>query len=385
MKSYCVASFRSDFGLIRPLLKAAWRDEPSDIGLVCVGLAADLSDEYLRDGIGELEIVRFPSPVPGRSLRAFEQTLVVVSDLCRRVADWISGLRTPPGWLVVPGDRFEMFASVIAAYYSGVPVAHIFGGDRSEGGHQDDSVRHAITKLAHVHFTVCDDSFRRVLNLGEEPWRVHNVGSPMVEAAREVIGGYDFELSRLVQPRTHNVLCTYHPITTEAADAGRQAESILEAFELVERKIDVAFILTYPNNEVGSDLIIEKLRGVEHKPNYFVFEDLGWKDYLAVMSRCDLVIGNSSSLVLEAPIVGVPSLNVGTRQKGRYAPAGVWHVEAYDAGEIATNILEMIELGRPPADHPYGDGTMSTSAWKILRRLGAEKTRKELLEKKIAY
>lgn len=386
MTIYFVTSSRSDFGLIRPIIKYIYAESSDQVALVCLSTASELDDSYLQSGIGGFPIIRFPSPVKERSLGGFEQTLLVFADLCKRFSEWIARLTSVPDWFFVPGDRFEIFAAVIAAYYSNVPVAHIFGGDRSEGGHLDDNVRHAITKLAHVHFAVCEDSSHRILNLGEEPWRVHNVGSPVVESVNEVINdGHTFSLDEFIQPRSYNLLCTYHPITTEPQEAASQFASILQAFEVLERRLDVSFIVTYPNNEYGSGPIIDTLRTVKDKPNYFIFEDLGWRDYLSVMSRCDLVVGNSSSGMLEAPIVGVPSLDIGMRQKGRFSPPSVCHVQRYDASSVASKIEEILGRKQELSGHPYGEGTTSEKIWKILCNLANEKSRKEILQKKITY
>jgi GDP/UDP-N,N'-diacetylbacillosamine 2-epimerase (hydrolysing) len=253
------------------------------------------------------------------------------------------------------------------------------------GGHLDDNVRHAITKLAHIHFTVCEDSYDRVLKMGEEEWRVFNVGSPVIESTQEVLEKYPFNLDKLIRPREFNVLCTYHPITTESDEAGNQFESILAAFQIVEKQLDVAYILTYPNNESGSNLIVDKLQKVRTRENYFVFEDLGWKDYLATLARVNLMVGNSSSAMLEAPILGVPALDVGTRQRGRYSPSNVHHVEAYDAMIIAGKMRELLIDGRYPMNHPYGDGTTSQEVYATLARLMNEKSRREILQKRISY
>jgi len=182
------------------------------------------------------------------------------------------------------------------------------------------------------------------------------------------------------------VICTYHPITTEPEDAGRQFQSILDAFDILASRLDVAVIFTYPNNENGSASIRESLDKERGKQGRFVFSDLGWQLYLRVMSRCDLVVGNSSSAMLEAPIVGVPALDVGTRQRGRFSPPSVTHVEEYDAGRIAAEMQRILLSGRGEAtDHPYGDGTASQRIHQILSRTNRERSRREILQKKITY
>jgi UDP-N-acetylglucosamine 2-epimerase len=223
------------------------------------------------------------------------------------------------------------------------------------------------------------------LNLGEEHWRVYNVGSPVVESVQEVLDRYEFDIGQLMQPRKYNVLCTYHPITTESEDAGRQFGSILRSFDIVEKNFDVAFAITYPNNEYGSKLIIDELERLKERSNYFIFQELGWKDYIATLARCNLVVGNSSSGLLEAPILGVATLDVGTRQRGRYAPPSVHRVEEYDPVLIAAKIQELLWTGCGAVSHPYGDGSASGRVYEVLTRIVREKSRKEILQKRITY
>jgi UDP-hydrolysing UDP-N-acetyl-D-glucosamine 2-epimerase len=378
-------SSRSDFGLIRPIINYMFQRDAIAVELACLGSASWLEANYLQSGIGPFHISRFEPSTGNQNLEGSRQTVAALSRLCESFSDWLASHSTPTDWLFVPGDRFEIFAAAIAGYYNNCPIAHIFGGDRSEGGHLDDNVRHAITKLAHVHFAVCEDSRQRLLNLGEEHWRVYNVGSPVVESVQEVLDRYEFDIGQLMQPRKYNVLCTYNPITTESEDAGRQFGSILRAFDIVEKNFDVAFVITYPNNEYGSKLIIDELEGIKERSNYFVFKDLGWKDYLATLAHCNLVVGNSSSGMLEAPILGVPTLDIGTRQRGRYAPPSVHHVEDYDPARIATKIEELLLTGERGVSHPYGDGNTSEKIYEVLTRITREKSKKDILQKKITY
>lgn len=380
-----VTSSRADFGLIRPIIKYAFQQDPSTVDLVCTGAASKMSAAYAHEGIGEFPIARIVSPVDREHLLSSHETATSLAHTCQMFSSLIARRARLPTWVFAPADRFEILGAVLASYYNNCPIAHIFGGDRSIGGHLDDNSRCAITKLAHVHFAVCEDSYQRILRLGEEPWRVFNVGSPVVESVRDIQRESPLRLEDLFQTRAYNVLCTYHPITTEAQEAGRQFESILQAFELIGRDFDTSFIITNPNNEHGSSFIVQKMESVRHRPNYYIFAELGWKKYLAVMSQCDLVIGNSSSGMLEAPILGVPSLDVGTRQQGRYCPAGVACVQDYDPAQIAGKMRELLTRERYAARHPYGEGCTSQVVYDILQRITQQKSRKEILQKKLTY
>jgi UDP-hydrolysing UDP-N-acetyl-D-glucosamine 2-epimerase len=376
MKIRFFASSRADFGLVRPVIKYFVQSTAFDVELMCLGRASSMPDEYVRDGIGTFPVRREATTVSrlqsgGETVRAFVSACATVSAQLEDTG--------APDWFLVPGDRFEIFAAVVAGYYRNVPVAHLFAGDRSVGGHLDDNVRHAISRLAHLHLAVSEDSRARLLNSGEEAWRVVNVGSPVVESVREAAA---CPPSIPIPRHAYLALCTYHPITTESEDAGRQFHVLSEALSQLRRQVDLGCVFTYPNNEPGSHAIVAELEALGRRSGCYVFEDLGWRDYLALMARVHLVIGNSSSGVLEAPILGVPTLNVGTRQKGRLSPPGVAHVEEYDADRIAARAIEILKAPRIVPDHPYGPGDASARIEQALLAAAA-RSRREILQKSI--
>jgi GDP/UDP-N,N'-diacetylbacillosamine 2-epimerase (hydrolysing) len=386
MKTWFACSSRADYGLIRPVLRAMANRAGDEVCVVCAGCAIHLEDKYFLDGLPDsVEVKRLQPHAHGHRLEHAWETAFACGHVSSGFAELIRREVDPPTWVFVPGDRFEIFAVTIAAYYCNQPIAHIFGGDRSVGGHLDDNVRHAITKLAHVHFAVCDDSYQRLLRMGEESWRVFNVGSPVVESAREVAQDCTFALDEIIRPRRYNILCTYHPVTTESESAGSQFRALLDACHKVQAQEDVAFIMTHPNNEVGSAAIVEELRRLSGDQGFFVFENLGWGGYLRTLSRCNAVVGNSSSGLLEAPILGVPTVDVGTRQKGRVSPPSVRHVESYDSDDLASNILQSLREPLRDFSHPYGNGASSREILRILTELSAQRSRKKILQKCIAY
>lgn len=387
MKVVFVVSSRSDFGLVRPVLKFFSNSVELEVELLCLDVSSHLQDDYMLDGIDRARVHRpLKSDLRLSHLESSLDTLKLFSALSAAVAKWIASTRSKLDWFVIPGDRFEILAATVAAYYSNIPVVHLFGGDRSQGGHLDDSVRHAVSKLAHVHFPVCDDSATRLLRLGEESWRVINAGSPVVESVREVMSTGKIDINQWIKKKKYNLICTYHPITTEPEAAGAQFKCIVDAIQKVSEQEDISCIFTHPNNEVGSEAILAELDHIKDVPNFRIYTSLGWKDYLSVLSCCDLVIGNSSSAMLEAPILGVPSLDIGTRQKGRYCPRGVYREEDYTSSILANRIRGILKLeARPCVDHPYGDGTTSKLIYENLDRISQQYSLKEILQKKITY
>jgi UDP-N-acetylglucosamine 2-epimerase (non-hydrolysing)/GDP/UDP-N,N'-diacetylbacillosamine 2-epimerase (hydrolysing) len=257
--------------------------------------------------------------------------------------------RIQPDIMVVYADRFEGFAAVIAATQMNIPTAHIEGGDLTEGGALDDSVRHAMTKLAHLHFTTNTQASNRILAMGEEPWRVHTVGFPAIDLIAE--GNYassEEVFQRLnLNPTRPVVLFTQHSVTTEFEKACEQVTPSLQALEKLASE-GVQVILTYPNNDAGGRGIIEKL--IEFESNHYEFtqvrRSLGRHLYhgLLALARDDkhriVCLGNSSSGLKETPAFGCPTVNIGSRQDGRLRgenviDAGYSAEEIYDAVKIA--------------------------------------------------
>ena len=231
-----------------------------------------------------------------------------------------------PDIMVVYADRFEGFAAVIAASQMNIPTAHIEGGDLTEGGALDDSVRHAMTKLAHLHFTTNHQAPNRILAMGEEVSRVHTVGFPAIDlisegrfaSKTEVAETLNLDLSRPI------VLFTQHSVSTEFGQAAAQIEPSIIAIERLA-EAGVQTIITYPNNDAGGQAIIERLEifGSLQKPNTHVCRSLGRHLYHGVLALARdsslriACLGNSSSGIKETPAFGCPTVNIGSRQDGR--------------------------------------------------------------------
>jgi UDP-hydrolysing UDP-N-acetyl-D-glucosamine 2-epimerase len=247
-----------------------------------------------------------------------------------------------PDIMVVYADRFEGFSAVIAASQMNIPTAHIEGGDITEGGALDDSVRHAMSKLAHVHFTTNQQASNRVLAMGEEDWRVHTVGFPAIDlisegnyaTPEEIIEKLELDLSKPI------ILFTQHSVTTEFNDASPQIIPSLNA--IVELANDgVQVICTYPNNDAGGRAIISELEKLDSK-NIFgiqVHRSLGRYLYHGILALAKneshqiACVGNSSSGIKETPIFGCPTINIGSRQEGRLRGQNVIDVD-YNARNI---------------------------------------------------
>jgi UDP-hydrolysing UDP-N-acetyl-D-glucosamine 2-epimerase len=273
--------------------------------------------------------------------------------------------RLQPELLVVLGDRYEALAAVQAALLMRVPVLHLQGGELSEGAY-DELIRHAITKMSVVHCTSTEANRRRVVQMGEAPGQVHNVGAPGIEnIVRSPTPDIEAVKHSLGLSTGPYILVTYHPETLGAgADAIGQLLSALDEFP------EYQTVITYPNADDGSHAIIDALVAYSkaNEGHCLLVKNLGMPRYIGVLRHASCVVGNSSSGIIEAPAVHTPTVNIGDRQLGREAAASVLHC-GISAQEIAARIG--FALGRKFSaaefENPYGDGNVSDRVVEIIK------------------
>jgi len=348
MKKRVVAVFtgnRAEYGLQFPILRAIENHPDLEYRLLVSGAHLDSNfgstlEEIRNDGFridAEIKI-----EMDAASLFATAQAIGSGVLAISKVLDEIR-----PDIMVVYADRFEGFAAVIAATQMNIPTAHIEGGDLTEGGALDDSVRHAMTKLAHLHFTTNEQASNRILGMGEEPWRVHTVGFPAIDLISEgsfatnleVTEQLGLDLSRPV------LLFTQHSVSTEFE---RAAEQVQPSIDAIKRLADegIQTVLTYPNNDAGGQAIISVLDafGTLDYKNTQVKRSLGrylYHGVLALARNPDIrvtCLGNSSSGLKETPAFGCPTVNIGSRQEGRLRGENV-----LDAGYSSNEIYDQIQ------------------------------------------
>lgn len=332
---------RAEYGLQYPILRAVDRHPDLDYRLLVSGAHLDSNfghtlDEIRNDGFridAEVKI-----EMDASSLFATAQAIGSgVLAISRALAE------VRPDIMVVYADRFEGLAAVIASSQMNIPTAHIEGGDLTEGGALDDSVRHAMTKLSHLHFTTNQQATNRILGMGEEAWRVHTVGFPAIDLISEgrfagpdeVVQRLGLDLARPV------VLFTQHSVTTEFDQAERQLEPSLAAMRRLAAE-GVQVVLTYPNNDAGGRAIIGRLEAFrsEGVAGTQVHRSLGRHLYHGVLGLARdpslrvACAGNSSSGLKETPAFGCPTVNIGSRQDGRLRGENVLDA-GYDAEAIA--------------------------------------------------
>lgn len=368
---------RAEYGLQFPILKAIDQHPDLDYRLLVSG--AHLDPDFGRtlseiEGDGFRIDAEVKIDMPTDTLYATAQAIGSGILSMSQVLD-----RLRPDMLVVYADRFEGFAAVIAGTQMNFPTAHVEGGDLTEGGALDDSVRHAMTKLAHLHFTTNQQATTRVLAMGEEPWRVHTVGFPAIDLIQEgkfaqpaeIVEQLGIDLARPV------LLFTQHSVTTEFDQASDQLRPSLQALDrLADEGVQV--IATYPNNDAGGRRIIADL--VEWagagRPNIQLHRSLGRHLYHGVLAlardpECRVAcVGNSSSGIKETPAFGCPTVNIGSRQKGRVRSTNVIDAE-YRADDILQAVRRCLDddasrRSAHDAPNPYGQGDAGIKIAKIL-------------------
>lgn len=266
--------------------------------------------------------------------------------------------RLKPDIVVVLGDRYETLAAAQAAMFMRLPMAHLFGGDVTEGA-VDESIRHALTKMSHLHFATNADSARRLMQLGEDPSRVFTVGSPGIDSIkrlklmdRETIGR---EVGMPLGQR--NILITFHPVTVETDHSVVALDELFAALSSLDPEF--GFFFTLANADAEGRALNERIKAfVSGRPHSIAVASLGQLRYISLMNQVDAVVGNSSSGIYEAPSLNAPSVDIGDRQKGRERAASVFHAEP-ERGSIAAAIAQALGRGRQPTVSPYGDGETS--------------------------
>jgi len=369
-RKICIATgTRAEYGLLYWLMKEIQEDPGLELQIVATGM--HLSPEFgltykkiEEDGfrINEKVEMLLSSDTPNGIAKSIGLGVMGFADALERLK---------PDILVVPADRFEIFAAAQAAMVLRIPMAHIYGGETTEGA-IDEAIRHAITKMSHLHFTAAEPYRRRVIQLGEDPRHVLNYGAPGLDNLQKLklLNKSSLEKAIDFQLGKTSFLITYHPATLSAAAPEKSFGELLKALDhFPEAKI----IFTKANADAAGRIINKMLERYAEKNSrrVVVFASMGQRLYLSAMKNVDLVIGNSSSGLLEAPTLKKPVVNIGNRQQGRLRAESV-----IDCEEKAGAIIEAINKGLSPgfkkiaanAVNPYGQGNASFRIKEYLKK-----------------
>lgn len=316
MRKVCVVTgSRAEYGLLSRLMRLIREDAALELQVIATNM--HLSPEF---GLTYREIERDGFTIDKRvemllSSDTANATVKSVGLATLGFADAYEDLQ--PHLLLVLGDRYEILAAVTAALFYKIPVAHLHGGEVTEGAY-DDAIRHAITKMSHLHFTSTEVYRQRVIQLGEAPERVFHVGAIGIDNIRhlKLLSKEELERDLSFSLDGKTILLTYHPVTLDGEDTALQFRNLLN---VLENRKDVRIIFTLPNSDTGGRVIIPMIHDFagRHPGRAIAFISLGQLRYLSALQYVTAVVGNSSSGILEVPSFGKPTLNIGQRQKGR--------------------------------------------------------------------
>ncbi|WP_452220329.1 UDP-N-acetylglucosamine 2-epimerase [Lacinutrix salivirga] len=364
-----ITGTRAEYGLLKPLISAVDNDPDFELQLYVTGM--HLSKVY------------------GNTYQAIEADGFIITTtvdsaldadtavgISKSTATTLSGFaeafsRLTPDLVIVLGDRSEIFAAATAAYIQGLPIAHIHGGETTEGAY-DEAFRHSITKMSYLHFTSAEVYRKRVIQLGEHPNRVFTVGAIGIDSIKSLplLSKQEFEKAIDFKLDEQAVSVTFHPVTLENNSAKKQFQELLEALDVLEH---TTLIFTKPNADKDGGILIKMIDDyVAKNPNKAIaFKSLGHLRYLSSLQFVDVVIGNSSSGILEVPLFKKASINIGNRQKGRLMPTSVINCEPNKQ-----SISEAIKKGLSASfkkeietqTNPYGEGNATKNIMSVLKQ-----------------
>ena len=379
-----ITGTRAEYGLLYWIIKKIHHDPDLKLQLIVTGM--HLSPKF---GSTVKEITKDGFPISARvtMLGDSDSELAIAQAMAKGVAGFATAYaRLKPDVLVVLGDRFEILAAVSAAVPFRIPVAHIHGGESTEGL-IDEVIRHAVTKMSHLHFASTGHYVRRIKQMGEDPKRIFCFGAPGLDNVYKLKLLNRSELLRQLGIRFDSSklgVVTYHPVTLEKATAGRDMNELLKA---LTKFSEVTWIFTLPNAETGSAVIIQKIRSfVKQNKNAYAFASLGQLKYLSLLKQADVMVGNSSSGLIEAPSFALPVVNIGDRQRGRVRAPNVIDVNSCRAVTIQPALTEALSSAFRQSlkgmKNPYGQGEASEKIVQVLKSfpLGESLLKKKFYE-----
>lgn len=363
-----VTGTRAEFGLLRWLMQQIQHEPELELQVLATGM--HLSPEF---GLTyrEIEQAGFVINAKVEMLLSADTATAVTKSMGLGLISYADAYeRLAPDLILVLGDRFEIFAATAAALIAGIPVAHLHGGETTEGAF-DEAIRHSITKMSHLHFVAAEEYRRRVIQLGEQPERVFLVGGLGIDAIKRIkfLDKEALEESLGFKFGPRNLLITYHPVTLEGQNSSEQ--QMAELLAALGELDDTHLLFTMPNADTGGrDLAAMVNQFAATRQNVRVYTSLGQLRYLSCMKHVDAVVGNSSSGLAEAPSMGIATINIGDRQKGRLSASSVINCEPTQqniSGALSTAFDPSFRSTLTSTKNPYGSGGASEKIVKIIK------------------
>ncbi len=341
MRKICfVTGSRAEYGLLSRLMRLVQEDSTLQLQIIATNmhLSPKFGETYREI---ESDGFKIDKKVPIIDEVAEDLPVSTLKAMSKGLEGFgIAYSELTPDIVVILGDRYEMLSAATGALISRIPIAHLYGGEVTEGAY-DDAIRHSITKMSSLHFTSCEEYRKRVIQLGENPERVFNVGSLGVENIKQIPLMNKEELENSLEFRfdDRTILVTYHPETL----GGDPKRDIYELFAAIAQYPNLRVIFTMPNSDTGHKAIVHAIEQYtkQHPDNSKAFPSLGVKRYLSALQYVKAIVGNSSSGIVEVPSFGIPTLNIGERQKGRIASRSVVHC-ANDKESISKGIEHVL-------------------------------------------
>jgi len=382
-KKICVVTgTRAEYGLLRWVIEGIERSKDLDLILIVTG--SHLSPEFgltvneIKDDgylINDKVEMLLSSDTPTAISKSIGLGLIGFSDKFEFYK---------PDLLVLLGDRYEIYSAAIAAMISCIPIAHIHGGESTEGV-IDEAIRHSITKMSHFHFVAAKDYKKRVIQLGENPKFVFEVGGLGIDSINKMklLTKELLEQNLGFKFWEKNLLVTFHPVTLEQNTSKAQIEQVIKA---IEKFKDTKFIFTMPNSDTYGRIIIKTIEDFcKFNRNSICFKSLGQLKYLSCLQYVDGVIGNSSSGLIEVPSFFKGTINIGDRQKGRLKASSVIDCKPNEK-DIIKSIVKLyskeFQYSLKETINPYGNGSASNKILEIIKKIAIDKDFKTILKKK---
>lgn len=373
-KMMFVTGTRADYGKLKSIIRAVEHSEEYEAYVYVTGmhLLPEYGNTYLQiseEGYRNLYIEQ--------SLELTSKMDINIGNTILCIARYVSKIQ--PDIIVVHGDRIDALAGAIVGILNNILVAHIEGGEIT--GTVDDSLRHAITKLSHLHFTANEETRQRLLQLGEKDDNIQIIGSPDIDIMlSDNLPSIEDIKKKYNIPFQEYAIFMYHPTTTEVECLKTHIQECIAAIKQSKLK----YIIVYPNNDLGSEIILDEIKSLEGNPQFLLVKSFPFEDFLTLLKHCKFIIGNSSAGIREACIYGIPSINIGTRQMNRYNPKIMKNIISVD--EDAQSILNAIS---EVDEHRYtsfyfGDGHSAELFMKafIEKKFGDNEVQKEFVDSK---
>ncbi|OGF27333.1 UDP-N-acetyl-D-glucosamine 2-epimerase, UDP-hydrolysing [Candidatus Falkowbacteria bacterium RIFOXYC2_FULL_47_12] len=372
-----ITGTRAEYGILKPLLEKIRREDGLRLQLIVTGM--HLLKKYGMT-VQEIQKDGWEIQVAVEMYKGKMDAYYWSRGLARGITNFAAAfLKLKSDIVIVFGDRLEPFAAVLAASSLKIPIVHIHGGDKTDSGHIDENIRHAITRFSHIHLVPTRICKRRLIKMGEEPWRVYTVGALNIDSILKNLSADADQLWKKLNlnPGKKIIVCLFNPVDIEADIMGLQMREIAHALEVLQEQT----VIIYPNNDKGSQDIIAEIHKIKHLPFIRVCVNLPHEEFLQLLKHAHVLIGNSSSGIIEAPSLKLAVINIGSRNVGREHASNITFVKARKKA-IQDAIQKALVAKKRAYKNPYGSGFASD---KIMEVISATRLGENVLRKKITY